>query len=123
MGQYGPVSVANVTTSDLIAPGMPTFVTLKQNDNKIIRATVAIPTMDANGDNLSGLTKLTVATAIMTGGTNPFTGKSMTEILATAGVQKVDVTIVPADAGQQKVVDVTVMNLGGTQAFAAACSD
>jgi len=40
-----------------------------------------------------------------------------------AGIQKIDVALTPADAGQQKTVDVTVMNLGGTQAFAAACSD
>ena len=120
---YGPVSLSNVTTSDLVAPGMPVFVALNQTGNSIIKATVAIPVMDSDGSNLTGLTKLTIVTAVMTGGVNPFESKGMAEILAMSGVQKVDVTLVPADAGQEKTVDVAVMNLGGVQAFAAACAD
>lgn len=123
MGKYGPVSVANLVTLDLVSPGMPVFVSLTQVDNRIIRLIIAIPTMDANGDNLSGLSKLTVVSAVMIGGVNPFAAKSMTEILALSGIQKTDVALVPADAGQQKTVEVAIMNLGGTQAFAAACSD
>ena len=119
---YGPVALGYLQTTDLIAPGMPVFVAAAQIDNATIRLTIAIPTMDANGANLSGLKLLTIATMPMSGGNNPFEGKSMTEILA-MGTAKFDVTLTPEDAGLQKTVDVPVVNLGGVQAFAAACSD
>ena len=123
MAAYGPVTLSSLATTDIVAPGAPVFVSGTQIDNTIIRLRISTPTMDSNGGSLTGLTKLTVVSAVMTGGVNPFTAKSMTEILAMAGIQKIDVALTPADAGQQKTVDVTVMNLGGTQAFAAACSD
>lgn len=123
MSQYGPLSVYSLATADIVSPGMPTFVSAVQVDNTIIRLKLAMPTMDSNGGNLTGLAKLTIVSLAMTGGVNPFQGKSMTDCLALAGVQKVDVTITPTDAGQQKTVDVNVMNLGGSQAFAAACAD
>lgn len=123
MGQYGPVATSSLLTTDLIAPGMPVFVSATQTNNTTIRLVIALPTMDANGANLTGLTKLSVASAVMTGGTNPFESKSMTEILAMTGVTKTHVTVTPTEAGQQKTVDVPVANLGGMQAFAAACSD
>ncbi|HPP22088.1 MAG TPA: hypothetical protein PK235_14810 [Phycisphaerae bacterium] len=72
---------------------------------------------------LSGLKKLTVVTIAMSGGNNPFQGLSMPEALALAGVLNIDVTLSEGDAGQQKVIDIPVVNLGGAQAFAAACAD
>lgn len=120
---YGPMSVANVTTSDIVSPGMPTFVALRQVDNSVIRATVALPVMDSNGGNLTGLTKLTVVSLPQTDGVNPFEGLSMSEALALPGVQAQDVSVAEADAGQETQVDMMVMNLGGSQAFAAACND
>lgn len=120
---YGPMSVNSLATSDQVAPGMPVFVAAQQVDNNIIRLTIALPTMDADGSNLSGLTKLTVVSLPMSGGENPFEGLSMAEALALPGVQQVDVTVTDADAGTEKQVDVAVMNLGGVQAFGAACAD
>lgn len=120
---YGPVTTADMLTSDMVAPGLVAFVASQQIDNQIIRLTLAMPSVDANGANLTGLTKLTVVTAAMTGGVNPFDGLSMSECLAVAGSTSLDVTLTEADAGQEKQVDVPVMNLGGMQAFAAACAD
>ena len=123
MGVYGPVSTFTLLTTDVVAPGMPVFVSGVQVDNLNVSLVLAMPVMDANGANLTGLAKLTVATAVMTGGVNPFTGLSMTQIVALPGVTKVNVTLTPDDAGQQKTVVLPVVNLGGQQAFAAACSD
>lgn len=120
---YGPVNLSEFQTSDGVAPGAPTFVNVSQLDNNLIRATVALPTTDSNGDNLSGLAKLTVATAPKPGATNPFEGLSMDQILALPGVVKSHVSLTEADAGTQKNVDLSVVNLGGFQALAAAVSD
>ena len=117
---YGPVVLSNLATSDIVSPAAPTIVSIVQISNTIVRVTLAMPVADFGGGVLSGLTKLTVATIA---GTTAFTGKTMTEILAISGVAKVDVTLTPADAGQQKVVDLPVTNLGGQQSIAAACSD
>lgn len=123
MAQYGPISVYSLGTVDLTGPGAPTFVSATQISNTIIRLVIALPTMDSGGGNLTGLVKLSVASLPMVGTTNPFTGKAMNEILVLPSVQKIDVTVSAADAGTQRSVDVSVMNLGGTQAFCAACSD
>lgn len=123
MGTYGPVSTFTLMTADMVSPGMPVFVSGSQVDNSNISLVLAMPTMDSNGTNLTGLAKVTVVTAVMVGGVNPFTNLSMTELLALPSVTKVHVTLTPDDAGLQKTVLVPVVNLGGQQAFAAACSD
>jgi len=110
---YGPVTISEFATSDVVAPGAPTFVLVEQ----------AVPTTDATGGPLTGLTTLTVATATMSEGINPFEGLSMSEILALPGAASVDVELTEADAGTQKVVTLPVVNLGGFQALAAACKD
>jgi len=120
---YGPVNLSEFQTSDGVAPGAPVFVNVVQVDNNFVRVTVALPTVDSNGDNLSGLTKLTVATLAKSGPTNPFAGLDMNQILGLAGVVKVDVAVTAADAGTQKDVDLPVVNLGGFQALAAAAAD
>jgi len=120
---YGLVSTASLQTSDMVAPGLPIFIALNQESNQIIKATIAMPTTDANGDNLTGLTKLTVATLAQVGGDNPFDGLSMAEILALQGVQVQNITLKDEDAGTEKQVDMPIVNLGGMQAFAAACAD
>ncbi len=120
---YGPMAVASFATTDMVAPGLPIFIASKQVSNKVVRLTVAIPSMDADGSNLTGLTKLTVVTVAMPTAANPLQGLTMTAALALPGVQKVDVTLSPSDAGQNKDIDIPVVSLGSTQAFGAACSD
>ena len=120
---YGPVTISEFATTDVVAPGAPTFVLVEQIDNQNIEATIAIPTTDATGGPLTGLTYLTVATATMSEGVNPFEGLSMPEILALPGAASIDIELTEADAGTQKVVTLPVVNLGGFQALAAACKD
>lgn len=122
MGTYGPVSKSTLTAVDLVAPGLAPISSAVQFDNKIIKVTAAIPVMDANGDNLSGLSKLTVAVALMIGGVDPFLNKTMTEILALPGVKKIDVAITTEDAGKEKTVDVPLQGFG-VHSIVAACSD
>jgi hypothetical protein len=120
---YGPLNFLTITTADLVAPGMPVFVDANQVDNSLISLKLAMPVMDVDGGSLSGLVKLTVVSLPAAGGSNPFEGKTMVECLALPGVQKVDVALTVSDAGLEKSVSVAIMNLGGMQAFAAACSD
>ena len=123
MSTYGPTSGTTVTTFDLVAPGMPVILSATQVDNRIIRTVIVMPVMDANGDNLSGLTKLTIASIVIVGGINPFSGKTMVEILAITGIQKVDIVLTMDDAGQQKTADILIQSLGSSQAISAACAD
>lgn len=121
---FGPVALSSISTSDEVAPGMPSFVEVTQLSNTDIQCVVTIPTTDSDGSELSGLTKLVVATATMTEGVNPFELLTMDEILALPGVTMNEETLDPeVDPGQQKTVILPVVNLGGFQALAAACSD
>jgi len=120
---YGLATISEFATTDVVAPGAPTFVLMEQIDNDTMRATVSIPTTDATGGPLTGLARLTVATATMSAGANPFDGLSMPEILAFAGAASVDVELTEADAGTQKEVILPIVNLGGFHALAAACND
>jgi len=120
---YGLVALDELQTVDLVAPGLPAFSSISQQSNTVVKCTITLPTLDADGNNLSGLTTLTVATLPKTGPDSPFEGLSMDQILALTGVVKVDVPVTPADAGVQKEVDLPVVNLGGFQSFAAACAD
>jgi len=120
---YGLVALAEVQTTDLVSPGLPAFSALNQVSNTVVNCTVTLPTLDANGDNLSGLTKLTVVTLPKTGATSPFEGLSMNQCIVLSGAVKVDVVVTMSDAGVQKSVDIPVVNLGGFQSFAAACAD
>lgn len=120
---YSAVAVTDGQSIDEVAPGAPGFLSVNQIDNHSWEATVQLPNRDADDSDLTGLTKLTVATLPMTGGENPFTGLSMPEILALPGVNSQDVALTPDDAGQTKTVTMPLVNLGGFQAFAAAVSD
>ena len=119
---YGTVSYGTVTTSDIVAPGAPTFISIQQISNQTVSVVLAIPAIDSDGSNLTGLTKITIVTVAMSG-EHPFEGKSMSEVLAVPGVVSIDVSLQESDAGTQKTVEMPVVNLGGQQAFAAACAD
>ena len=121
---YGPTNIAQSVDVDLVPPGAPVFSSITQLDNTNIEVKCVVPALDANGAALSGLIKLTVATVIMPDvNVNPFDGLAMDAIMALPDVQVVHVDLVPADAGAEKVVLVPIVNLGGCQALAVACSD
>ena len=120
---YSAVALFDAQTSDIVSPAAPVWVSVSQTNNKTVSATILLPLGDADGSELTGLAKLTVATAAKVDGVNPFEGKSMDEILADLSVTFVDVTVSPTDAGTQISTDLPIVNLGGFQAFAAAVSD
>lgn len=120
---YGPVSLGELITADVVAPGMPGFLSVKQSGNNTIKLLITIPSADSDNSPLTGLAKLTVVTAMMLDGINPFVSLSMPEILALSGIALQDVTLSPDSAGTQVEVEMPIVNLGGTQAFAAACCD
>lgn len=120
---WSAVALTSVVTTDVMAPGAPSFAGVRQISNSQIEATVNLPTLDSDGSELSGLSKLVVATAPFVEGINPFEGLSMPEILALPGVVTAEVVLTDEDAGQQKPVVLPITNLGGNQAVAAACND
>jgi hypothetical protein len=121
---YGPVAYLVMSSLDLVAPNAPAFTNCYQLDNSIYRLKLRLPVVDATGTALTGLTRLTIVSLAMTDEySNPFEDLNMLDCLALPKVQKIDVAISPADAGTEKEVDVAIINLGGFQAFAAACAD
>jgi len=120
---YGPVSVAEQQAIDTVAPAAPAFVGINQQGDEAWAIDIQLPTLDSDQTPLTGLTKLTVVTLTMVEGSNPFVGLSMDEIKGLPGVVVQDVTLTPEDAGTVKTVNLPVLNLGGFQAFAAACAD
>lgn len=120
---YSAVTLFDLQTFDVVSPAAPSVVTAVQRDNNNVDLSLLLPLVDADGSELTGLTKLTVATAAVVDAVNPFEGLSMPEILALGGVIFTDVTLTPSDAGTQKDVTLPVVNRGGFQTFAAAVSD
>lgn len=120
---YGPCTTYSLQTADIVSPGSPVFVSATQISNTIIRLAISIPSIDVGGANLSGLAKLCVLSLPQVGTINPFTGKTMAEALLIPGIQKVEIVLTMSDASLTKTVDMTLMSLGSTQLFCAACSD
>jgi hypothetical protein len=120
---YGSVSSQVVSTSDSVAPDAPAIVAALQKSNSQIDVTVSLPSADADGSQLSGLKRVDIATAPVVDGVNPFEGKAWPEIAAMEGVAMVGLDITAEQAGQQVTVTIPVLNLGGSQAIAVACSD
>ena len=120
---YSAVAVTDAQMIDSVAPGAPSFLHLDQISNTQIEVEVQLPLQDANGEALSGLKLLVIATTPMTAGENPFSGRSMDEILAMAGVSSFEAQLTTSDAGSSKRMTLPVLNLGGFQAFAAAVAD
>ena len=120
---FGPVALSDVQVADVVAPNVPQFLAIAQLSNKEIKCTVILPSNDSNGDALSGLVKLTIATSAMLDGVNPFEGMTMDQILAMTSTQVVETTVTPDQAGTQIDVVLPVVVVGSFQAFAAACGD
>lgn len=117
---YGSIALTQFATS-AVAPGAPTFDSIEQIEKKHVRVTVGIPSKNADGGPLVGLTRLTVVTIAMTGNTNPLEGLSVSE-MKSLGVS-IDIDLVDGDAGTRKVIELPIVNLGGFQGFAAVCTD
>lgn len=120
---YGSVSSQVVTTSDSVPPDAPAIVAVAQTSNSQINVDLLLPNNDADGSQLSGLKRVDVATAPVIDGVNPFDGKTWPQIAAMDGVALVGLDITSEQAGQQVTVIIPVLNLGGSQVIAAACSD
>ena len=101
---------------DMVRPAKPVFKSITQVDNQTVRLVVTLPSTDAGGANLTGLTSLAVATG------DGMDGLTMEEILALGGFNQ-EIPLTMGDAGTDKTVDVPVLTLGVEQKFAAACAD
>lgn len=89
MPNKGPLVTTGVTPIDLLAPGAG-FLTANQ-DGRDIAFEYALPTIDADGGDLTGLSKVTVGIAPADEfGTNPFTDVATFADVAVA-VQEFDV--------------------------------
>lgn len=127
---YGPMTIFDLATVDQTAPGGLQITSLQQVSNREARATLTLPSADADGTPLTGLTKLTVVTiapfdvANPLEGPNPFAGLSaFSDALAVPGVTRVDLPLSSEDAGRQVDIVLPVLAAGRHQFFAAACTD
>jgi hypothetical protein len=123
---YGPVSVISVGTADMSPPGSPS-ISAMQISNKEIEAKIVIPTLDADGSPVSGLSGLVVGIAPeLDGGGNPFENvagadiKSVAEASNGAAQEK---ELVDADAGTELVALLPIAVAGKTYWIAAAVKD
>ena len=120
---YSLVMVTQSQSVDVVAPSAPGFVSVTQVSNALWKVGIQLPLTDADGSALTGLVKLTLATLPMLEGANPFTDMDMPSIINIPNVLIVELSLVEADAGQVKEIEVPVLNLGSWQAFACAVSD
>lgn len=116
-------AIGSFQTFDQVAPKAPTFVEARQIDNAHIRCAVRLPDQDANGEPLSGLTRLYLAVAPFGGGVNPFEELSSQEILDYPQGRVVTQAVTPQQAGETVEVDAPILALGAEHALAAICSD
>lgn len=124
---YGPISTTRLATVDMVAPDAVLLQNVTQISNKVIEIFLTLPATDSNGDNLSGLSKLMVATATVDpSAPSPFDSADLTmeEIIAgNLAEQYTEVSLSPAQAGTDITVSVLIVTLGKGHAFAVACAD
>lgn len=120
---YGRIARGLLNALDLTGPDAPSIVSIEQLSNSRLRVGTKLPTQDADGSPLTGLTKLSVAAAPFVDGIDPFEGIStMEEILALPGVIAEHVPLTEGDAGTERSVELPFAGFG-LWSIAAACSD
>lgn len=119
---FGPVNDGHQLVTDEAAPGAAPFSFIGSVHNKItVKATM--PTTDANGDPLTGLSSWVPVAARYVDGFHPFEGlATQEERLAVPGVVSAVVPLTPADAGLEKEAVLTVPWFGLT-ALSSAVND
>ena len=116
---FGPRVDAIVALQDTSAPGAPAFVVDPVQEGNVIRCSLRLPTTDANGGALTGLSTLAIVWSNL-----PLEPEaSMEALLADAnnGQQIVDVT--GEEPGAEIEVDIPALGTSGSQYISAACSD
>ena len=121
---FSVVALADVQSADVVSPGAPSIISVVQVDNRKMQVVIGLPLKDSDGSDLTGMTKLVVATAPqVAGGANAYEGMGMQEILTLPSSVAANISLTPDDAGSQKTVEIPIVNLGGYQSIAAAVTD
>ena len=120
---FSAVALADAVSVDAVSPGAPTFSNITQFNNNVWHVDVLLPSLDADGSALTGLTKLYLVTQIAVDGVNPFVGLSPAEILAYPGAVTYTSDLTEEMAGTVTPLEVSVLNTGGAQSFACFVSD
>lgn len=96
---------------DSVAPGTPTFIGSEPISNSVTKTMWQLASGDADGTELTGLTKATQASLPMIGGVDPFIGLGPDEIVA-MGPVVVEKALTPADAGTIISFDTPISKFG-----------
>ncbi len=60
---FGPINVISLDAVDMVSPGAP-GLSASQVNNLIIKASVTIPTVDSDGNSISGIQKVIVGMVV-----------------------------------------------------------
>lgn len=112
---YSEITFSSMALVDITAPGTPQLV-LARPSSRTIEARVTLPTADADGEPLSGMTELIIVLAAETiSGENPFAGIAAPSLASFAdgnGGQSAIIFITDADAGKLKATQFNNLTIG-----------
>ena len=121
---FGPINVISLDAVDMVSPGAP-GLSASQVNNLIIKASVTIPTVDSDGNSISGIQKVIVG-MVVGDAVNVFdgiSGEDISRIADANGGQSRSVDLVDVDVGKTFDVDFSVISLGKRHYIAASVTD
>ena len=123
---YSPIAFASMALVDIVAPGAATLV-LARTSNREIEVRVTLPTEDADGDALSGLTELVIALLPETiPAENSFEGIAADQLATQAdgnGGQSSTFFLAVGDAGSLKATRFSGLGVGTVYWVACVVKD
>ena len=123
---YSEVVFSSMALVDIVVPGAPQLA-LARTGSREIEARVTLPTQDADGNPLTGMSELAIAVLAETAPTvNPFDGIDAASLASFAdgnGGQSSTIFIVDADAGQLKAARFSALDIGKVYWVGTAVKD
>jgi len=123
---FSDVVFNSMALVDIVAPGAPQL-TLARTANKEIEARATLPSVDADGDPLTGMTELhMVILAESSAGINPFDGVEAANLASFAennGGQSAIIMLTDAAPGQLKATRFSNLNVGSVYWVGATVKD
>lgn len=122
---YSNVVTGSFLMQDIVSPGDP-ILELLQVSQVELEARVTLPETDANGDPLTGMTELSIALLLESGGVNPFEGIAAANIIShaeTNGGQSATIFLTEDDAGLMKAKRFSGLEINSIYWVAIAVKD
>jgi hypothetical protein len=123
---YSPIAFASLAMPDIVAPGVPQLI-LARVASKEVEARVTLPTVDADGGTLTGMTELLIVLLPEeTAGDNPFgttAAGSLETFTAGKGGFSTTIFLTDTDAGKLKTTRFPGLTVGKVYWAAATVKD